>query len=304
MHFPRVDIGTRTVPADHLNPGVLAKPRLQGVSVTVGQHVHPPACLRIDQHGRVAAAPPQREVVHAQHPRNRRRRQRHPQQRTDRGIARQRPGREGQWARLARMAAVRFTVRRSVGCLVSHASRTRDGRCRSRQTRRSRAGLIRSSTSPQPAAEHPFVGGAQLDRVLKVVPAAAGVPARHVVRHLERAEAVSVQLFDPVRNGGSPVRGATVSAAVTGGDVRHSPRLRPPGTAFPGLAATRDGIGRSCRWAGISQQVSERSPRMQDVVCAAGPRPGGDRRRPGIAGQLRPACRLPRSTYVLPLTPG
>ena len=49
-------IRAETIAADHFNTGGLPKRCLQGVSVAVRQHVHPPASLRIDQHQRAAAA--------------------------------------------------------------------------------------------------------------------------------------------------------------------------------------------------------------------------------------------------------
>ncbi|GAA4604046.1 hypothetical protein GCM10023107_66440 [Actinoplanes octamycinicus] len=48
------------------------------------------------------------------------------------------------------------------------------------------------------------------------------------MRDLEHAEAVPVQVVDPVRDGWGPVGGAAIPAAITGGNVRHAPQVRAP----------------------------------------------------------------------------
>lgn len=75
----RLRIGGGPVPADDLRTGMGLEPGRERLRGAIGQHVHDPAGLDVDQHGAVGAALAEGELVHSQHPRgtalNRRRRQ-------------------------------------------------------------------------------------------------------------------------------------------------------------------------------------------------------------------------------------
>ena len=60
-------IGRRAVTAHDLDARMLAQPRFQGVGGAVGQHVDPLMGLGVDDHGGIAVAPAQSEVVDADH---------------------------------------------------------------------------------------------------------------------------------------------------------------------------------------------------------------------------------------------
>lgn len=49
-----VGIGTRPVPRDDLDPGVLAKPRCEGFGLAIRQQVHDLVALEIDESGVIA----------------------------------------------------------------------------------------------------------------------------------------------------------------------------------------------------------------------------------------------------------
>ncbi|OKI84055.1 hypothetical protein AMK11_22110 [Streptomyces sp. CB02414] len=56
------------VPADHLDPGALRQPLGQAGCLPVGQQVHRPTGLAIDQNGAVDAALARRVLIDADHP--------------------------------------------------------------------------------------------------------------------------------------------------------------------------------------------------------------------------------------------
>ncbi len=64
----RFGIGARAVPAHDLHSGMGSQPGLQNIGRAAGQDVDPLAGLGVDQHGGVAVAPAQSEVVHPHHP--------------------------------------------------------------------------------------------------------------------------------------------------------------------------------------------------------------------------------------------
>lgn len=65
----RLGVGGGPVPADDLGSGTLSEPGRERLGSAVGQHVHDPAGLDVDQHGGVGAALAEGELVHSQHPR-------------------------------------------------------------------------------------------------------------------------------------------------------------------------------------------------------------------------------------------
>jgi hypothetical protein len=67
-----VSVGAGTVPADHLNTGMGGQPVRERLGVAAFQQVKRGAGLAVDQHGAVVLPPPDREVVNAEHPRDRR----------------------------------------------------------------------------------------------------------------------------------------------------------------------------------------------------------------------------------------
>jgi hypothetical protein len=76
----RLAVSAGAVAADDLDAGMPAQPCLDDVGGAAGQHVDAPPGLGVDEHGGVAAAAAQREVIDAQHPRHRQCGQRDPQQ--------------------------------------------------------------------------------------------------------------------------------------------------------------------------------------------------------------------------------
>jgi hypothetical protein len=82
-------VGARSVPADDLDAGMGAQPGLQRVGAAVGQDIDSAAGLRVDQDRGVALPAAQREVVHAEHPRDLEDRQGQTQQAAQRGVPRQ-----------------------------------------------------------------------------------------------------------------------------------------------------------------------------------------------------------------------
>lgn len=73
-------IGRRAVTAYDLDARMFVQPCFRGVGRAVGQHVDPLMGLGIDDHGGVAVAPAQSEVVDADHTGDPPGGQRHPQQ--------------------------------------------------------------------------------------------------------------------------------------------------------------------------------------------------------------------------------
>jgi hypothetical protein len=88
-------VGAGAVPADHLNAGMRAQPRLDGVGPAVGQDIEAFAGRRVDEHGGIPV-PAQGEVLHPEHPRHRprRNRQRHQQPQHRGGRDHHRPQRQ------------------------------------------------------------------------------------------------------------------------------------------------------------------------------------------------------------------
>jgi hypothetical protein len=60
-------VGGRTIAAHDLDTGVLAQPGRQCLALAIGQHVNTAVGDRVDQHGRILASAPDREVVHAEY---------------------------------------------------------------------------------------------------------------------------------------------------------------------------------------------------------------------------------------------
>lgn len=76
----RLGVGGGAVPADDLGSRMLGEPGRESLGGAIGQHVHDPAGLDVDQHGAVRAALAEGELVHPQHARRTvRHRRRRPQ---------------------------------------------------------------------------------------------------------------------------------------------------------------------------------------------------------------------------------
>lgn len=87
----RLDVGSGPVPADDLGSGMLGEPGRERLGGAVGQYVHDPAGLDVDQHGAVGAALAEGKLVHPQHPRGTVRYRRRRQQPEQPGSARGQP---------------------------------------------------------------------------------------------------------------------------------------------------------------------------------------------------------------------
>jgi hypothetical protein len=61
-------IAAGTVPADHPHSGMRGQPALQRLRPAIGKHLDRPVGVDVDQHGRVAVAPAEREVINAENP--------------------------------------------------------------------------------------------------------------------------------------------------------------------------------------------------------------------------------------------
>jgi hypothetical protein len=79
-------VGAGAVAAHDLDAGMLAQPSFGDVGGAAGQHVDALAGRGVDEHGGVAAAAAQREVVDPEHLGHRRRGQRNRQQHAQRGV--------------------------------------------------------------------------------------------------------------------------------------------------------------------------------------------------------------------------
>lgn len=87
----RLGVGGGPVPADDLRSRMVLEPGRERLRGTVGQHVHDPAGLDVDQHGAVGEALAEGELVHPQHLRPTVRHRRRRQQPEQPGPARDQP---------------------------------------------------------------------------------------------------------------------------------------------------------------------------------------------------------------------
>ena len=193
----RLGVGGRPVAADDLGSGMLTQPRRQGGGLAVGQHIDPPVGDGVDQHGRVAASAPERDIVDAEHRRSRRRRDRerhqHPQHRRARDLHPE-PGQHGgagPTGQRDRQPPDRCgQPQRAPGIAAAPAPESAPGMCAAGTASPRRPG-------GGPAARPPRSGPPQEDR-----PAVARAGHAPVVTHL--------------RNAGTPRRASSSARAAAG----------------------------------------------------------------------------------------